>query len=177
MSATSTLPNGTYSTDAVIGVAVSFSYPVVVVNGGYPTNCTGGGGGSSSWSTGDRDVSCEGLPVLQLDASGEHGDKNATYASGNGTAELVFEYQASGAVAQKRFTVGMRETPYLAYTNSYDPTCPQLFVGFFLPFGTSSCAPKMPPGPLKIEKRKYGHSEHQKYTHKHTHTSTHTEPP
>lgn len=38
---------------------------------------------------------CEGLPVLRLDSSGENGDKNATYARGNGTAELVFEYEAS----------------------------------------------------------------------------------
>lgn len=98
VSATSTQPNGTYTTDAVIGVTVAFSSPVVVVNSGYPTNCTdggSGGGGSGSSSTGGGDDSCEGLPVLQLDASGERGDRNATYASGNDTAELVFEYQAS----------------------------------------------------------------------------------
>lgn len=98
MSATSTQPNGTYTTGAVVGVAVTFSSPVVVVNnGGYPTNCTTGiGGSSSSSSTGDAvaAAACEGLPVLRLDASGEHGDKNATYASGNGTVDLVFEYQA-----------------------------------------------------------------------------------
>lgn len=92
VTATSTQPNGTYTTNAVIGVAVTFSSPVVVVvNGAYSTNCTGGG--SSSSSTAGGDVSCEGLPVLQLDASGEHGDKNATYAAGNGTVELVFEYK------------------------------------------------------------------------------------
>ncbi|CAN0509530.1 unnamed protein product, partial [Ectocarpus sp. 8 AP-2014] len=65
LNATSTQPNGTYATSAVIGVTVRFSSPVVV-----------------------------GLPVLQLDASGEHGDKNATYAGGNGTADLLFEYEA-----------------------------------------------------------------------------------
>lgn len=89
LNATSTQPNGTYATSAVIGVTVSFSSPVVVVNGGdYPANCTAGG-------SGDGDVAwCEGLPALQLDASGEHGDKNATYAGGNGTADLLFEYEA-----------------------------------------------------------------------------------
>ncbi|CAM9741623.1 unnamed protein product, partial [Laminaria digitata] len=71
---TSTQPNGTYTTGAVIGAAVRFSAAVVVVNGGGV---------------------CEGLPVLRLDSSGENGDKNATYVRGNGTAELVFEYEVS----------------------------------------------------------------------------------
>lgn len=83
LNATSILPNGTYTTGAVIGVAVRFSSPVVVANGDYPDGCVGGEAG------------CDGLPALQLDASGEDGDKSAWYASGSGTADLVFEYEAS----------------------------------------------------------------------------------
>lgn len=83
LNATSTQPNGTYTTGAVIGVAVRFSSPVVVVNGDYADDCGGGEAG------------CEGLPALQIDASGEDGDKSAWYASGSGTADLVFEYEAS----------------------------------------------------------------------------------
>ncbi len=83
LNATSTQHNGTYTTGAVIGVTVHFSSPVVVANGDYPDDCVGGEAG------------CEGLPALQLDASGEDGDKNAWYASGSGTADLVFEYEAS----------------------------------------------------------------------------------
>ncbi|CAM9210897.1 unnamed protein product [Ectocarpus sp. 13 AM-2016] len=95
LNATSTQPNGTYATSAVIGVTVRFSSPVVVVNGGdYPANCTVGGRGDGSSSSDGDAAWCEGLPVLQLDASGEHGDKNATYAGGNGTADLLFEYEA-----------------------------------------------------------------------------------
>lgn len=84
LSATSTQPNGTYTTAAVIGVTVHFSSPVVVVHDDYPLNC--GDGGIDD---------CHGLPVLELDASGENGDREATYASGSGTADLVFEYEAS----------------------------------------------------------------------------------
>lgn len=84
LNTTSTQPNGTYTTGAVIGVVVRFSAPVVVVHDGYPSNCGGGDIGE-----------CGELPMLELDASGEYGDRNATYASGNGTEDLVFEYEAS----------------------------------------------------------------------------------
>lgn len=78
---TSTQPNGTYTTGAVIGVAVHFSSPVMIVHADYPSNC-------------DIGV-CVGLPVLELDVSGENGDTSATYASGSGTTDLIFEYEAS----------------------------------------------------------------------------------
>lgn len=103
LNATSTHPNGTYTMGVVIGVAIRFSSPVVVAMGGeYFTNCTSNGSGNGSYSSsgsggsdvGGGDVACEGLPVLQLDVSGENGDKNATYVSGNGTVDLVFEYEA-----------------------------------------------------------------------------------
>lgn len=89
---TSTQPNGTYIAGAVIGVIVRFSQPVVVMQ---PANCSDIGSSNDSSSTATIDFSCEGLPVLLLDASGETGDKNATYAGGNGTVELIFEYEAS----------------------------------------------------------------------------------
>ncbi|CAM9340464.1 unnamed protein product, partial [Hapterophycus canaliculatus] len=103
LNATSTQPNGTYTTGAVVGVAIRFSSPVLVAVGGEsPANCTSNGSGSdrgtssgsSGSGAGDSNVVCEGLPVLQLDVSGENGDKNATYTSGNGTVDLVFEYEA-----------------------------------------------------------------------------------
>lgn len=82
---------------------------MVVVSGDYPTNCTSNRSGNATDSSsssggsgiGSSRVACEGLPVLQLDVSGENGDNNATYASGNGTVDLVFEYEASGIDHQK----------------------------------------------------------------------------
>ncbi|CAM9804617.1 unnamed protein product, partial [Scytosiphon promiscuus] len=93
LNATSTQPNGTYTIGAVIGVVIRFSSRVVVLaSGDYPTNCTSNGSDNSSVGSGG--VACEGLPVLWLDVSGENGDKNATYTSGNGTVDLVFVYEA-----------------------------------------------------------------------------------
>ncbi|CAM9409634.1 unnamed protein product, partial [Phaeothamnion confervicola] len=62
--------DGTYAAGATLLLRVSFTAPVVV---------------SSSSS------SLPLLPVLTLDASGD-ADVNASYASGSGTAELVFRY-------------------------------------------------------------------------------------
>lgn len=86
-------PNGTYTVNATIAITVGFSAPVTVH--GY-AECNG----SSNFGTGSNSVveytsACDGLPALLIDASGELGDKNATYAGGNGTTQLVFAYEAN----------------------------------------------------------------------------------
>lgn len=105
---TSTQSNGTFTVGSIIGVLIRFNFPVVVVNARVYPNCTfidNGVGESISGfmneegpgtAAADDNVAvgaCEGLPVLLLDISGNNGNKNASYAGGNGTTTLLFRYQ------------------------------------------------------------------------------------
>lgn len=95
---TSTYPDGTYTVGATIGIAVAFSAPVVLH--GYGGLCndnrsTSASSTSSNVSSGAGVlVACDDvLPTLLMDSSGELGDRNATYAEGNGTTQLIFAYE------------------------------------------------------------------------------------
>lgn len=93
VSVTSNLPNGTYTIGAVIEATVHFNYPVVVVVSGANTRSCNTSSDSDSGSSGV--ASCGGLPALKLDVSGMNGDKDAIFVKGNGSNELVFEYEVS----------------------------------------------------------------------------------
>ncbi|CAM9252441.1 unnamed protein product, partial [Choristocarpus tenellus] len=73
-SISTTRANGTYTVGAEIDVVVAFSAPVVLYRGN-DTNLT------------------PVMATVDLDISGMNGDRNATYARGNQTSELVFSYK------------------------------------------------------------------------------------
>lgn len=94
---TSAYPSGTYTIGATIEIVVNFNAPVVLHGyagcGSGDALSLGSSIASSSWSADGS--TCDGMPVLTMDASGEEGDANATYVGGNGTVQLIFTYEVS----------------------------------------------------------------------------------